>query len=103
MVAHSSTPATAYPARTVDEVLTDAGAGGSAIRGGVLRVAGYALGLALTGFASIVLLRYLGVVEFGRFVTVTALTAVIGGLTDAGLTVVGQREFVLCRTADARH
>ena len=35
--------------------------------------------------------------------TVTALTAVIAGLTDAGLTVVGQREYVLRRTAEERH
>jgi O-antigen/teichoic acid export membrane protein len=66
-------------------------------------VAGYGFGLGLTALASIVLLRYLGVVGFGRFATVTALTAVIAGLTDAGLTVVGQREYVLRETPEERH
>ena len=60
------------------------------------------VGLGATALASIVLLRYLGVVDFGRFATVTALTAVIAGLTDAGLTVVGQREWVLRRSAHER-
>ena len=68
----------------------------------MLRVSGYVVGLVLTALASVVLLRHLGVVDFGRFVTVTALTAVIAGLTDAGLTVVGQREWVLRKTQEQR-
>jgi O-antigen/teichoic acid export membrane protein len=82
--------------------LTHPGAGGRAIRGGLLRVGGYLIGLAATALASVLLLRHLGVVDFGRFATVTALTAVIAGLTDAGLTVVGQREWVLRSSAPQR-
>lgn len=41
------------------------------------------------------LLRYLGVVDFGRYVTVTALIGIVGGVTDAGLTTIGSRELAL--------
>ena len=41
---------------------------------------------------AIVLLRYLGVDEFGRFGTVMALLALVQGLTDAGLGITASRE-----------
>jgi O-antigen/teichoic acid export membrane protein len=84
---------------TTSQVLRDSSAGGKAIRGGIVRVLGYGLSMALTAVASLVLLRYLGVDDFGRYATVTALVAIVQGLTDAGLNVVGQREYVLRRTA----
>lgn len=87
---------------TTDAVLADASAGGKAIRGGMLRVTGYGLSMALTAAASVALLRYLGVGDFGRYATVTAVIAIVQGLTDAGLNVIGQREFVLRRTAAAQ-
>ena len=40
------------------------------------------------------LLRHLGVAQFGRYATVIALAAIVAGLADAGLTVAGQREYV---------
>jgi O-antigen/teichoic acid export membrane protein len=60
-----------------------------------VRVVGYLLGSALAAVASIILLRYLGVVDFGQYVTVMSLIAIVTGLTDVGLTLVGQREYVL--------
>lgn len=75
-------------------VLTAPGAGGRAIRGGAIRVGGYGVGLLLTAVASIFLLRHLGVVRFGQFTTVIAIVTVVQGVTDAGLTLVGQREYV---------
>ena len=63
-------------------------AGARAIHGGIIRGTGYAAGVALTAAASVLLLRYLGVVEFGRYVTVMSLIAVVSGITDAGLTAV---------------
>jgi O-antigen/teichoic acid export membrane protein len=62
------------------------------VRGGVLRAAGYVSGLLLVAVGSVLLLRYLGVVDFGRYVTVTALIGIVGGVTDAGLTTIGGRE-----------
>lgn len=69
--------------------------GDRAVGGGVLRTAGYLAGVVLGTAASVVLLRYLGVVELGRYVTVMSLVAVAGGIADAGLTLVGQREYVV--------
>jgi O-antigen/teichoic acid export membrane protein len=65
------------------------------IRGATLRGGGYALGMLLTATASIFLLRHLGVADFGRYMTVTSLVAIVGGLTDAGLTAVGGRDLAL--------
>jgi O-antigen/teichoic acid export membrane protein len=65
------------------------------IRGGTIRGAGYVVGMALTAGASILLLRYLGVVEFGRYATVASLAAIVSGVTDAGLTAIGGRDLAL--------
>ena len=83
------------PEPTTDgHALTAPGAGGRAIRGGAIRTAGYGVGLVLTAAASIPLLRHLGVVRFGQYTTVIAIVTVVQGVTDAGLTLVGQREYV---------
>lgn len=79
---------------TDGHVLTAPDAGGKAIRGGVIRTAGYGVGLLLTAVASVFLLRHLGVVRFGQYTTVVAIVTVVQGVTDAGLTLVGQREYV---------
>jgi O-antigen/teichoic acid export membrane protein len=84
---------------TTQATLRDRSAGPKAIRGGALRVAGYGVGMLLTAGASIALLRHLGVVDFGRYATITAIVAIAGSLTDAGLVVVGQREYVLRTTS----
>ena len=74
--------------------LTAPDAGGKAIRGGAMRVVGFGAGLLLTAVASVFLLRHLGVVRFGQYTTVIAIVTVVQGVTDAGLTVVGQRVYV---------
>lgn len=77
------------------DVLDTGEAGGAAIRGGALRAAGFGAGLALTALAAPLLLRHLGVAEFGRYVVVTSLVALLTGLTEAGLGVIAQREYVV--------
>ena len=67
-------------------------AGPAAIRGGALRVAGYAAGVLLSVGSAALLFRHLGVVDGGRYVTVLALVATVQGLTDFGLTAIGMRE-----------
>lgn len=67
-------------------------AGGRVIRGGVTRAMGYGIGIVLGVLISVLLLRYLGVEEFGRYVTVTALLGIVSGVTEAGLSAVGARE-----------
>ena len=82
--------------------LDHASAGGAAIRGGAVRTGGYVVGTALAAITSVFLLRYLGVAGFGYYVTVTSLVAVVAGLTDAGLALVGQREYVNREREDDR-
>jgi O-antigen/teichoic acid export membrane protein len=75
------------------DVLATSDAGPIAIRGGVIRVGGYALGLVLAMASLPFLTRHLGVDDFGSYVTVVSLITVVGLISDAGLTVVGVREF----------
>ncbi|MDP9400889.1 MAG: hypothetical protein M3P39_08105, partial [Actinomycetota bacterium] len=84
------------------DVLDTAGAGGAAIRGGSLRVAGYALGVMLSVLSAAVLFRHLGIADGGRYVTVNTLVAVVAGVTDAGLVAVGVRELSVRRGAARR-
>ena len=72
--------------------LDSADAGGQALRGGVLRSAGYAAGFALALISAPLLIRHLGEAEYGRYANVLALLAVVGGLTEAGVTTVALRE-----------
>jgi O-antigen/teichoic acid export membrane protein len=64
-----------------------------AIRGGAIRVVGYAAGVVISLGTATILIRHLGVSGFGRYVTVTSLVALIGGVTEAGIHVYGIREF----------
>ena len=89
-------------ATRTETALRDRSAGPKAIRGGALRVAGYGAGMVLTAGASIALLRHLGVQDFGRYATITAIVAIAGALTEAGLGVIGHREYVLRETAAAQ-
>jgi O-antigen/teichoic acid export membrane protein len=74
------------------DVLHGPDVGPSVVRGAVWRVGAYGVGVLLTAAASILLLRYLGVDDFGRYATVMAIVAIVGGVSDAGLAIVGTRE-----------
>jgi O-antigen/teichoic acid export membrane protein len=75
------------------DVLDTAEAGPRVIRGSVWRLGGYAAGIMVTTLSAAVLLRHLGVVDAGRYVTVMSLVAIVAGLSDLGLTAIGVREF----------
>jgi O-antigen/teichoic acid export membrane protein len=77
------------------DVLRAPTAGGKVIRGGAFRAGGHAVGVVIATATAVLLLRHLGVVDFGRFVTVTALLGIVAGLTDVGLTAVGSREMAV--------
>jgi O-antigen/teichoic acid export membrane protein len=66
--------------------------GREAARGGALRAGGFLVGQLLTVGAVALLFRHLGVDDTGRYVTVLSLVAIVGGLTDLGLTTLGVRE-----------
>ena len=68
-----------------------------ALRGGALRVAGYACGVLVSLGTATILVRHLGIAGFGRYVTITSLIALVGGVTEAGIVVYGIREFVARR------
>jgi O-antigen/teichoic acid export membrane protein len=74
-------------------VLDSPTAGGRVIRGGVLRLGTYAAGVALGVLSAALMTRHLGVQDFGRYVIVTSLIAIVAGLTDAGVSNIAAREF----------
>jgi O-antigen/teichoic acid export membrane protein len=83
------------------DLLDTPAAGPAAIRGGALRIGGYAAGVLLSVGSVALLFRHLGVANTGRYVTVLSLVTIAYGLTDAGLTTIGVREYAV-RTAERR-
>lgn len=89
----------ARPAEPVEAgVLSDEQVGQRVILGGAQRATAFVAANLLTVAGAVVLLRYLGVEEFGRYGTVLALVGVVQGISDAGLTATGTRELALCET-----
>lgn len=86
----------------VGDRLRDDEVGGRVVRGSIVRIVGYGVGSLATALASVFLLRYLGVSEFGKYATVMSLITIVAGITDAGLTTVGNRELALCKTQQER-
>lgn len=76
-------------------VLAGPDVAGRVVRGGVVRVTAFAVVNVLGVVSSVVLLRYLGVSDFGRYGTVIALVSIASGLADAGLNMTGSRELAL--------
>ena len=82
------------------DILDTAEAGGRAIRGGTLRTFGYVAGSVVTLLSVPLLVRHLGVVDFGRYTTVVSLVAIVAGVTEAGLGAVAVREYSTLAGAD---
>lgn len=80
-----------------------AAAGDRAMRGGAIRVLGYASGMLVSLGTAAVLLHHLGVAGFGRYVTVTSLVAIVGGATEAGVAIQGIRELVTREEQEHKH
>jgi O-antigen/teichoic acid export membrane protein len=77
------------------DILHSGDAGGKVVRGGVIRTAGFVGGVLLGLGTSVVLLRYLGVADYGRYGTVAALLGIVLALSDGGLTAIGARELAV--------
>jgi O-antigen/teichoic acid export membrane protein len=84
------------------ELVAPAGDTGVAMRGGALRVGGYVCGVLVSLGTATILVRHLGIPRFGRYVTITSLIALVGGMTEAGIIVYGIREFVARGEPDRR-
>ncbi|MBJ7457888.1 MAG: oligosaccharide flippase family protein [Thermoleophilaceae bacterium] len=82
--------------------LRDDQVGGRVVRGSMVRVAGYGIGTLAIAASSIVLLRYLGVSDFGKYAVVMSLITIVSGITDAGFNTVGNRELALTKTHGER-
>lgn len=80
---------------TERDVLRGDGTATRLARGGLIRGGGYVLGAVLSGVAAIILLRYLGPVEFGKYSAVMALVGIMAGVTEGGLNAVGTREMAV--------
>jgi O-antigen/teichoic acid export membrane protein len=78
-----------------DDVLTSAEAGGKVIRGTAIRVLAMAAAIVVGLAIATLLLRYLGVSESGRYVTVMSLVAIASAIADIGLNVSSSRELAL--------
>ena len=77
-------------------------AGAKAVRGSILRSGGYALGIALSLISAPLLIRHLGVEDFGAYVTITAIVTIVSGVSDVGITAVGVREWAVRPLAERR-
>ncbi len=95
---HTGGPAPASEAQLDDEVAAVLGsrdAGGAAVRGGAMRVAGYVFNALLGALAAAFLFRHLGVKRVGAYVTAMSIAAIVAGLSDLGLTALGVRELAV--------
>jgi O-antigen/teichoic acid export membrane protein len=68
-------------------------AGGRVIRGSGLRVAGALAGVFAGAVSAPLVVRHLGVADYGRYLTVTSVIFVITALTEGGLANVAVRQF----------
>src|SRR5262249_21365245 len=80
------------PAHPEADVLDSSSAGGLVVRGGTLRVLGYVLSIGISVLGAALMLRHLGVVDFGRYTTIFSLITIIAALTGLGLTGVALRQ-----------
>jgi O-antigen/teichoic acid export membrane protein len=88
-------PALERDAALKADILDTAQAGPSVIRGSLLRLIGQVVGMLVTVVSSAIVIRHLGVVNTGRYVTVTALVVIVASISDLGLSAVGVREYSL--------
>lgn len=95
-------PLTGVPSETGEftTVLDTPEAGPKAIRGSVLRVAGFLVSVVLGVVGVAALTRYLGPADFGRYSVVQALLAIMAGVAEAGLVNIGIAEYTSRRGAD---
>jgi O-antigen/teichoic acid export membrane protein len=85
----------------VSDVLDTRAAGPQAARGGAMRAGGYALGTLLAVASAPLMIRHLGVEDYGRYVTITSLVAIVAGLTEGGMATIALREYA-ARSGDDR-
>jgi O-antigen/teichoic acid export membrane protein len=81
------------PGGAEPDLLDSSAAGAAALRGSVLRTVAYIVGILLSLVSVPLLVRHLGVPEFGRYVAVLSLVTIVSGFTEGGLNNIVLREF----------
>ena len=84
------------------DILATPAAGRAAIRGGILRTGGFAIGVGLSVAAAALLIRHLGPADFGRYTAVISLVTILAAIAEAGMTSIGVREYSLLPQPGAR-
>lgn len=82
------------------DLLDTPAAGPIAARGGALRASGYAIGTLLAVISAPLMIRHLGVEDFGRYVTVLSVVAIVAGISEAGVAVIALREYATLAGAE---
>jgi O-antigen/teichoic acid export membrane protein len=85
---------------TTEDLLGSSAAGPKALRGGALRGLGYVISIGLSLISVPLLIRHLGIVGFGRYMTVIGIVTIANGLTDAGLANITLREWSTTRGSE---
>src|SRR5262245_35653873 len=80
------------PPPPTPDILDTAEAGPRVVRGSAFRSSAYVLSLVFSLLSVPFMIRHLGSVDYGYFVTVSSIVFIIGGITEAGLTYAGIRE-----------
>jgi O-antigen/teichoic acid export membrane protein len=75
------------------DLLDTPAAGPQAARGGAMRAGGYGVATLLAVLSAPLMIRHLGVADFGRYVTIMSLVAIVAGFTEAGINTVALREY----------
>lgn len=93
----------AMPSATAESDVLDAPqAGERAVRGSALRSGGYVIGILLSLISAPLLVRHLGFGDFGVYVAISALVAIVAGVTDVGITSVAVREWAAREARERR-
>jgi O-antigen/teichoic acid export membrane protein len=79
-------------AKTHSDFLESGAAGGAAVRGGTLRVIGYLVSAVAGAGSAAVLFRHLHASLTGLYVLASSIVAIVGGVSDLGMTTLGLRE-----------
>jgi O-antigen/teichoic acid export membrane protein len=81
------------PEAPVTDMLDTPQAGPAALRGGAMRSGAYAFGILLSLISAPLLIRHLGQIEYGRYITILALVTIVGGLSEGGVNAVALRNY----------
>jgi O-antigen/teichoic acid export membrane protein len=76
----------------MSDALDRPAAGGRALRGGTARTVGFLVGMGALAATAPLVVRHLGLVEFGRYVTILTIVTLAAGLTELGINQFALRE-----------